>query len=122
MKSLKLILNAMLPLLTRFERISQLLLLFFTAGVLALLLNHHVQTINSPVPLDYFEGTMPAMTSIIAQGKSIYSIEQQPEFNYVYTPLYNYIAAPLTKLFGKRLVLNRLQLARFLLHFPFTEN
>lgn len=114
MKLLRLKINAMLPILTRFEKASQTLLLLMTVVTLSLLLNNHMQIINSPVPLDYYEGTMPAMTSIIAQGKSIYSIEQQPEFNYVYTPLYNYITAPLTKLFGNTLQTHRFVTAFFI--------
>ena len=82
------------------EQAGKLVLIVITTAFFCLLIKSHFQVINNPEPLDYYEGTMLAMTGKIANGESIYTLENQPVFNYVYTPLYNYLSAPFTKYFG----------------------
>jgi len=82
----------------------------FSAATLILLLAlayHHWQIIVSPVPLDLYEGTMPLITGIIADGHNPYTFPFQPQAADVYPPLYNIIVAPLSGLFGNTFALHR---------------
>jgi 4-amino-4-deoxy-L-arabinose transferase-like glycosyltransferase len=71
------------------------------------LLYHHWQIIVAPVPLDLYEGTMPLITGIIAEGNNPYTRAFQPQAADVYPPLYNLLVAPLSLLFGNTFQLHR---------------
>lgn len=71
------------------------------------LLHHHWQIVTAPVPLDLYEGTMPLITSIIAEGQNPYTKAFQPQAADVYPPLYNMLVAPLTRIFGNTFELHR---------------
>lgn len=83
------------------------LYLIATLILLVLLLHNHFQLITATVPLDYYEATMPAVTSVIAEGKNPYTFELQPSNADVYTPLYNIIVAPFAIVLGNTLQLHR---------------
>jgi hypothetical protein len=84
---------------------------YLYAGFIALLaaglLYHHWQIIVAPVPLDLYEGTMPLITGIIAEGNNPYTRAFQPQTADVYPPLYNLLVAPLSLLFGNTFQLHR---------------
>jgi hypothetical protein len=91
--------------------------IIFPAGTLVfalLLLRHHYYIISAAIPLDLYEGTMPFITGIIADGHNPYTREFQPIAMDVYPPLYNLLVAPLTHLFGNTLLLHRLVSALFI--------
>jgi hypothetical protein len=71
------------------------------------LLHYHWQIITAPVPLDLYEGTMPLITGLIADGHNPYTREFQPQAADVYPPLYNIIVAPLSWVFGNTFGLHR---------------
>lgn len=79
-----------------------------------LLLRHHFYIISAAIPLDLYEGTMPLITGIIADGHNPYTREFQPQAADVYPPLYNMVVAPLTGLFGNTLILHRIVSAFFI--------
>ncbi len=88
------------------------------AGVVALLgalLYHHWQILVAPVPLDLYEGTMPLITGIIADGHNPFTRPFQPQAADVYPPLYNLLVAPLSLVFGNTLQLHRGVSAIFIL-------
>jgi hypothetical protein len=76
--------------------------------LLALLAHHHLQIITAPAPIEIFEGTMVYFTELFAHGQNPFTFERQPEAMYVYTPLYNIVAAPLTLAFGNSVELHRI--------------
>ena len=78
------------------------------------LLYHHAQIIFSSVPLDLYEGQMPLITGIIADGNNPYTRPFQPQAMSVYPPLYNIVVAPLSGIFGNTLLLHRLVSAFFI--------
>jgi hypothetical protein len=78
------------------------------------LLHHHWQIITAPVPLDLYEGTMPLITSLIADGNNPYTKAFQPQAADVYPPLYNILVAPLTNIFGNTFELHRSVSALFI--------
>jgi hypothetical protein len=78
------------------------LALFFLA-----LLYHHGLIIAAPVPLDLYEGTMPLITGIIADGHNPFTRPFQPQAADVYPPLYNMVVAPLSLLMGNTFQLHR---------------
>ncbi|MEH6569395.1 MAG: hypothetical protein V7709_09980 [Halioglobus sp.] len=78
------------------------------------LLHHHWQIITAPVPLDLYEGTMPLITSLIAEGNNPYTKAFQPQAADVYPPLYNMLVAPLTSIFGNTFELHRSVSALFI--------
>ncbi|MEH6582661.1 MAG: hypothetical protein V7754_12050 [Halioglobus sp.] len=80
----------------------------------ALLLRHHYFIVSATIPLDLYEGTMPFITGIIADGHNPYTREFQPIATDVYPPLYNILVAPLTHIFGNTLLLHRLIAALFI--------
>ncbi len=82
--------------------------------LLGLLLRHHGQIITAVVPLDLYEGTAVLVTGIIAEGGNPYTREFQPQATYVYPPLYNILAAPLSQLFGNDFQLHRSLSAGFI--------
>jgi 4-amino-4-deoxy-L-arabinose transferase-like glycosyltransferase len=86
-----------------------------TVVLLTLLLHHHKQIVDTPVPLDLYEGTAPLITGIIADGHNPYTRDFQPGAAYVYPPLYNILVAPLTTVFDNDLLLHRLVSATFIL-------
>ena len=89
----------------------------YTAAILLLLvglIHHHWQIITLPIPLDLYEGTMPLITGIIAEGHNPYTRQFQPHAADVYPPLYNMVVAPLTLLFGNTLQLHRAVSAIFI--------
>ncbi len=71
------------------------------------LVYHHWQIIVAPIPLDLYEGTMPLITGIIADGNNPYTRAFQPQAADVYPPLYNLLVAPLSLLFGNTFQLHR---------------
>ncbi len=75
--------------------------------LLAGLLYHHWQIIIAPVPLDLYEGTMPLITGLIADGHNPYTRPFQPQAADVYPPLYNVLVAPLSQVFGNTFQLHR---------------
>jgi len=77
------------------------------AVLLAALLYHHWQIVVAPVPLDLYEGTMPLITGIIADGHNPFTRPFQPQAADVYPPLYNMVVAPLARLLGNTLQLHR---------------
>ncbi len=79
-----------------------------------LLLHHHWQILSAPIPLDLYEGTMPWITSLIADGHNPYTRALQPQAMNVYPPLYNLLVAPLTNWFGNSLELHRAVSALFI--------
>lgn len=79
-----------------------------------LLLRHHYTIITMPIPLDLYEGTMPLITGIIADGGNPYTAPFQPQAADVYPPLYNILVAPLTAVFANDLVLHRAVSAVFI--------
>ena len=83
-------------------------------SLLAGLLHHHWQIITTPVPLDLYEGVMPLITGIIADGHNPYTRAFQPQAMDVYPPLYNMLVAPLTLLFDNSLQLHRSVSALFI--------
>ncbi len=88
------------------------------AGVVALLgalLYHHWQILVAPVPLDLYEGTMPLITGIIADGHNPFTRPFQPQAADVYPPLYNLLVAPLSLVFGNTFQLHRGVSAIFIL-------
>jgi hypothetical protein len=85
----------------------------FALTLLALLW-HHWQIITAAVPLDLYEGTMVLITGIIAEGGNPYTREFQPQAADVYPPLYNIMAALLSKLFGNHFQLHRALSAFFI--------
>jgi hypothetical protein len=90
--------------------------LYLAAGLvlLGLLTWQHWQIISVPVPLDYYEGTQPLITGIIAGGDNPFTRERQPMAADVYPPLYNLLAAPLSGLFGNSLAYHRAISALFI--------
>lgn len=78
------------------------------------LLRNHTSIITFPTPLDYYEGTVPLVTGLIARGIDPYGLAQQPVYAYVYPPLYNLIVAPLTLVFGNTFLVHRLVSAAFI--------
>ena len=78
------------------------------------LLHHHAQIIFSSVPLDLYEGQMPLITGIIADGNNPYTRPFQPQAMSVYPPLYNIVVVPLSVIFGNTLLLHRLVSAFFI--------
>lgn len=76
-------------------------------GLLLGLLHYHWQIITAPVPLDLYEGTMPLITGLIADGHNPYTRAFQPQAADVYPPLYNIIVAPLSWVFGNTFALHR---------------
>ncbi len=74
----------------------------------ALLGHNHYQIVSARVPLDYFEGSMPLITGIIASGANPYTFEFQPAYADLYPPLYNIIVAPFSLVFGNSLQLHRI--------------
>src|SRR5687768_2546675 len=97
------------------ERIAAALYVLGIALLLALLAHNHFQIVTAPFPLDYLEGTMPIITGLIASGRNPYAYAQQPEYTYVYPPLYNIIVAPLSAIFGNSVRLHRLVSGLFVL-------
>ena len=100
------------------ETIDKLWRILFPTATLVLLLcliHHHWQIISAPVPLDLYEGTMPLITGIIAEGLNPYTREFQPHAADVYPPLYNMLVAPLTHIFGNTFLLHRSVSAVFML-------
>ena len=85
-----------------------------TCVFLAGLLHHHAQIIFSSVPLDLYEGQMPLITGIIADGNNPYTRPFQPQAMSVYPPLYNIVVAPFSGIFGNTLILHRLVSAFFI--------
>jgi hypothetical protein len=81
----------------------------------ALLVRHHATIVTMPIPLDLYEGTMPLITGIIANGDNPYTAPFQPQAADVYPPLYNILVAPLTLFFENDLVLHRAVSAVFIL-------
>ena len=79
----------------------------FSALFLLGLVYHHWQIITAPIPLDLYEGTMPLITGIIADGNNPYTRPFQPQAADVYPPLYNMLVAPLSQLFGNTFQLHR---------------
>jgi hypothetical protein len=79
------------------------------------LLYQHWQILVAPVPLDLYEGTMPLITGIIAEGGNPYTREFQPQAADVYPPLYNMMVAPLSLLLGNTFLLHRSISAIFIL-------
>lgn len=79
-----------------------------------LLLRHHFYIISAAIPLDLYEGTMPLITGIIADGDNPYTRAFQPQAADVYPPLYNMVVAPLTGPFGNTLILHRIVSAFFI--------
>ena len=92
-------------------------LIYVTAMIMLLagLIYHHWQIIVAPVPLDLYEGTMPLITGIIADGNNPYTRPFQPQAADVYPPLYNILIAPLSLLFGNTFQLHRSVSAIFIL-------
>ncbi|MFK8049904.1 MAG: hypothetical protein AB8B81_15865 [Halioglobus sp.] len=86
-----------------------------TLVLLLCLVHHHWQIISAPVPLDLYEGTMPLITGIIAEGFNPYTREFQPHAADVYPPLYNILVAPLTHIFGNTFLLHRSVSAVFII-------
>ncbi|MGI9285522.1 MAG: hypothetical protein ACR2P1_09040 [Pseudomonadales bacterium] len=80
--------------------------LAIAAFFMALLL-HHAQILFATIPLDYYEGTMPFITGIIADGHNPYTKPFQPIAMDVYPPLYNILVAPLTSFLDNDLLLHR---------------
>ena len=72
-----------------------------------LLLRQHWTILTMPIPLDLYEGTMPLVTGIIAEGHNPYTLPFQPHATDVYPPLYNILVAPLTGMFPNNLILHR---------------
>jgi len=92
-------------------------LLYLAVGMIffVLLLYNHFQLITASVPLDYYESSMPAITSVIAQGQNPYTLESVPSNTDVYPPLYNIIVAPITLIFGNTLQVHRLVAGIFII-------
>ncbi|MGI9295248.1 MAG: ArnT family glycosyltransferase [Pseudomonadales bacterium] len=78
------------------------------------LLHHHGQILFATIPLDYYEGTMPFITGIIADGHNPYTKPFQPVAMDAYPPLYNILVAPLTRVFDNNLLLHRAVSAAFI--------
>ena len=97
-----------------FDRFWVILFPIATCVFLAGLLHHHAQIIFSPVPLDLYEGQMPLITGIIADGNNPYTRPFQPQAMSVYPPLYNIVVAPLSGMFENTLLLHRLVSAFFI--------
>ena len=91
----------------RYDVAADSLLTVIALVLLGMLLVHHWQLIKAPVPVDWYEGVMPVITGLIADGENPYTLAHQPMRANVYPPLYNLLVAPLTALFGNSLVLHR---------------
>jgi len=105
------------PIITRFA-LAYILWRRALAGcilvLLGLLLHYHWRIVTAPVPLDLFEGVMPWITGLIAEGRNPYTRELQPQALDVYPPLYNILVAPLSLIFGNSLELHRAVSALFI--------
>lgn len=97
-----------------FEKAWKVIFLLAITVFTVLLLQYHVRVVLAPIPLDYYEGTMPLITGIIAEGNNPYTRAFQPAAMDVYPPLYNIVVAPFTWAFGNSLQLHRAVSAFFI--------
>ncbi len=98
----------------RLEQVWRYVYALAIAVFLLALLHHHSQILFATIPLDYYEGTMPFITGIIAEGHNPYTRPFQPMAMDVYPPLYNMLVAPLTHFFDNSLLLHRAVSAIFI--------
>jgi 4-amino-4-deoxy-L-arabinose transferase-like glycosyltransferase len=84
------------------------------ALLLVLLAHNHFQLVSAPFPLDYYEGTVPLITGVIASGRNRIPCAAAG-FAYGYPPLYHIIVAPLAAIFGNSVRLHRLVSGFFVL-------
>lgn len=96
------------------EKAWKVIYILAIVALLLLLVQYHARVILAPIPLDYYEGQMPLITGIIADGNNPYTRPFQPMAMNVYTPLYNIIVAPLTWVFDNNLQLHRAVSALFI--------
>src|SRR5690349_9033708 len=94
-------------LITIARRIADVLFRGAILLLFALLAHNHWLIVSAPVPVDYYEGAMLQLTSVIAAGHNPYTFAFQPASADVYPPLYNIVVAPLTFVFGNTLPLHR---------------
>lgn len=90
-----------------FEKFAAILLGIVTLVFMALLLNIHIELIATPVPVDIFEGIMPAITHLIISGHIPFTAATEPVFMDPYPPLYNFVVAPFALWFGNTLFVHR---------------
>ncbi len=83
-------------------------------GLFAALAFQHWQIVTAIVPLEFYEGTVPLITGIIADGGNPYTKHFQPQAAFVYPPLYNIFVAGFTYWFDNTIQLHRAVSAGFI--------